>query len=245
MNVSGARLRVLGMLACVAAVSAPSSPDATSQAVTFRTDDGVTIAADLRVPSSRPAPAVILVHMLTRTRADWATAADRLTDAGLVTLAIDLRGHGASGVATVPPSDPEDMTASLLDVTAARQFLASRPDICSGRFGIAGAQVGANLAILVAASDPRVVSIALLSPGIEYRRLRPEAAMKKFNERPALILASAEDPYAARSARELATLGSGIRDFRVLNGAGHGTVMLVRQPDLVGVLVDWFRRTLL
>ncbi len=245
MSVVAAGLRVVGVLACVAMASPPSRPDAASQAVTFRTEDGVTISAELRVPPARPAPAVILVHMLTRTRADWAAAADRLTDAGLVTLAIDLRGHGASGVAAVPPSDPEDMSASVLDVTAARQFLAGRPDICSGRFGIAGAQVGANLAILVAAADRTVASIALLSPGMEYRRLRPDAAMKKFNERPALILASAEDAYAARSARELATLGSGTRDFRVLNGAGHGTMMLERQPDLVGVLVDWFRRTLL
>jgi len=130
-------------------------------------------------------------------------------------------------------------------VKAARVFLAARPDIWSGRTGIAGAQIGANLAIMEAASDPAVRSIALLSPGMDYRRLRPEAAMKKYDARPALILASTEDAYASRSARELAAIGTGIRDLRLVNGAGHGTAMLVRQPALVGVLVDWFRRTLL
>jgi hypothetical protein len=30
-----------------------------------------------------------------------------------------------------------------------------------------------------------------------------------------------------------------------LPDAGHGTTMLVRQPELTGRLVDWFRRTLL
>ena len=31
----------------------------------------------------------------------------------------------------------------------------------------------------------------------------------------------------------------------MLNGAGHGTAMLARQPDLASSLVDWFSRTLL
>ena len=54
--------------------------------------DGVSIAAELRLPSARPAPAVILVHMLTRTHEDWARTAERLSEAGLVAVAIDLRG---------------------------------------------------------------------------------------------------------------------------------------------------------
>lgn len=215
-------------------------PSAAPQLLTLRTTDGVSIAAELRLPAVRPAPAVILVHMLTRTHEDWARTAEKLNEAGLVTLAIDLRGHGASGAA----ADSGDMNASVRDVVSARDFLRSRSDLCSGAIGIAGAQVGANLAVLAAASDAVIRSIALLSPGIEYRNLRPEAAMKKYNERPALLLASSEDAYANRSARALSTMGTGTRDFRVLIGAGHGTVMLARRPDLVDVLVDWFRRTL-
>jgi dienelactone hydrolase len=245
MNAFTRRLSVVALLAGVSAAGLAPRLGAAPELVTFHTEDGVLITAELRQPSARPAPAVILVHMLTRTRADWAAAADRMSEAGLVVLAIDLRGHGASGVPAEPPADPEDMNASVRDVRAARVFLSSRPDLCSGRIGIAGAQVGASLAILEAASDPVVSSLALLSPGLDYRRLRPEAAMKKYNVRPALILASAEDAYASRSARELSTIGTGIRDFRLLNGAGHGTMMLARQPDLIGVLVDWFRRTLI
>jgi pimeloyl-ACP methyl ester carboxylesterase len=183
--------------------------------------------------------------MLTRSRDDWQVVADRLSEAGFAVIGIDLREHGGSGSASAPPADPEDMSASVLDVKAARVFLGGRGDLCSGRIGIAGAQVGANLAVLEAASDPVIRSVALLSPGMDYRKLRPEAAMKKYDERPALILASTEDAYASRSARELSTMGSGIRDLRLVTGAGHGTVMLSRQPDLIAVLVDWFRRTLL
>ncbi len=88
-----------------------------------------------------------------------------------------------------------------------------------------------------------------MSPGIDYRGLRPEAAIRKYGERPALIVASQEDTYATGAARQLAVAGAGpglgIRDLRILSGAGHGAAMLARQPDLASALVDWFRRTLL
>ena len=45
--------------------------------------------------------------------------------------------------------------------------------------------------------------------------------------------------------RRLSSEGTGVREQLVLDGAGHGTTMLARQAGLVGVLVDWFKRTLL
>jgi len=235
--------RRVALSAMLLALAAGSVSAATSQDVSFRTDDGVAIAGTLYLPA-RSGPGIILVHALSRTREDWHTVAGRLADAGFVALAIDLRGHGASG--PLPEgADLEDLTKMMADVRAARAFLASRREVSPNRIGLAGASIGANLSILFAANDPTVRSLALLSPGIDYRGLRPEAAMKKYAERPALIVASQEDNYAATCARQLANGGPGIRDLRILNGAGHGTAMLARQPDLAGALVDWFRRTLL
>ena len=156
--------------------------------------------------------------------------------------------HGASG--PLPEGATLDaLTPMMADVKAARAFLASRREAVPGRVGLAGASIGANLAILTAASDATVRSLALLSPGIDYRGLRPEAAIKQYGGRPAMIIASQEDHYATNSARQLTVAGAGpgigIRDLRILNGVGHGAAMLARQPDLVSSLVDWFRRTLL
>jgi dienelactone hydrolase len=218
---------------------------ATTQEVSFQTDDGVAIAGSLYLPG-RPGPGIVLVHALSRTREDWSAVAARLADAGFVVLAIDLRGHGAS--APLPEGTSlDDLTKMMADVKAARAFLSARREAVPGRVGFAGASIGANLAILMGGIDPTVRSLALLSPGIDYRGLRPEAAMKKYGERPALIVASQEDNYATSSARKLAVAGPGIgiRDLRILSGAGHGTAMMTRQPDLAGSLVDWFRRTLL
>lgn len=213
--------------------------------VTFHAKDGVPIAASFYQASRRPAPCVILVHMLTRSRDDWQPLAGRLADAGISVLAIDLRGHGASGAdPRVDPAASQDLSPDLLDVQAARTFLASRPDLAVTSVGVAGASIGANLAVLAAAADPTIRSIALLSPGLEYRNLHAEAALKKYGERPALMIASQEDGYATRSVRRLEKAGTGTREVHLVNGAGHGTAMLVRQPDLVSLILEWFQRTL-
>jgi|WetSurMetagenome_2_1015567.scaffolds.fasta_scaffold11438_5 dienelactone hydrolase len=235
---------VLWCLVCLACLAAPPAAAASApQNVSVRTEDGITILGSLYLPG-RPGPGVILLHMQTKSREDWQAVASRLSDAGFAALAIDLRGHGASDPAPTG-SDPLDLSRLTLDVKAARAFLASRPDVVQGRVGIAGASVGANLAILYAAADPSVRSLALLSAGLDFRGLRTEAAMGRLTKCSALLVVSDEDTYAANSARKLAQQPGGVRELRVLSGAGHGTVMLGRQSDLAGALVDWFRRTLL
>jgi dienelactone hydrolase len=214
-----------------------------TQRVTIRTDDGTSLAGTWYEPGGRQAPAVILVHMLHRTHHDWDPVATRLASEGIGALAIDLRGHGDSS-AGVEGGDAADYSALIRDVLAARRYLASRSDVQQSRVGIAGASLGANLAVLEASADPSVASLALLSPSLDYRGLRIEPAMKKYGGKPALLVVSDDDPYALRSAKDLQKAGSGTRELLVLNHAGHGTVMLSRDADLARALVDWFRRTL-
>jgi dienelactone hydrolase len=205
---------------------------APSRRVTFRAEDGATLSGAFYEPSRRPAPAIILLHMLKRSHADWDAAASQLSDAGFAVLSLDYR----SG---------DELGAYALDVRAAKAFLRDRPEVMAGSLGIAGASIGANLALLDAADDPGVVSIALLSPGLDYKGLRTEAAMKKFGARPALLVGSTKDPYAARSIRHLTTIGPGVREVRLTDAIAHGTVLLSRDPELIPALVDWFKRTLL
>jgi uncharacterized protein len=209
-----------------------------TQRLTIRTDDGVSLAATWYEPSRRPAPAVILVHMFHRTRRDWDAQASRLSSEGIGVLAIDLRGHGES------TGDPSDLPGMVQDVKAARRHLAARPDVLHTRVGIAGVSLGANLAVMAAADDPSVASLALLSPSLDYRGIRIEAALKKYGGRPALLVAGDDDPYAMRTVKELHKAGGGIRELLTLPQAGHGMQMLARAPDLARHLGDWFRRTI-
>jgi dienelactone hydrolase len=214
--------------------------------VSVRTEDGVTLAATLYETNRRPAPAVILLHMQTRSREDWQGVANLLSEAGIHALAIDFRSHGASGGGASSSGGDVEWPRLVLDVKAARAYLSGRADLVRpDAIGIAGASIGANVALLHAAGDPAVRSLALLSPGLDYRALRTEAAVKKYGARPVLLVAGSNDPYAIRSVKELASGGGGVRDVRMLENAGHGTSMLSRDPGLARALVDWFLRTLL
>ena len=71
--------------------------EATGRAVTLTAPDGTPLAGMLYEGTPRPAPAVVLVHMLGRSKDEWSAVALRLQEAGLTVLAVDLRGHGGSG----------------------------------------------------------------------------------------------------------------------------------------------------
>jgi dienelactone hydrolase len=211
---------------------------AAGRAVTFRAEDGRTLTALIMEASQRPSPAVVLVPMLGKSREEWQPLAQRLADANITALAIDLPGAAI-------PADAAALGAWHVDVRSAVSYLAGRSDVRPGSIGIAGASLGANLTVLAAAADPRVRSIALVSPSLDYRGVRIEAPMRQYGARPALLLASLKDPYAARTVRELSKETAARREVRWAQAAAHGTVLLAAEPDLVRAIVEWFQRTLL
>ena len=215
------------------------------QVVTFTARDGQVVAGALWLPEKAPAPAVVLLPMMLRSLHDWDATGARLAEAGIAALAIDFRRNGQPRSTSGAGGEAADLSDVLLDAEAARAYLGARPEIAGGKVGLAGASLGANVAAIVAGNDASIHTLALLSPSLDYRGLKLEPALKKFGSRQALLVVSSEDPYALRTARQAVLLGDGPRELRVLSGAGHGTVMLARDPDLVNALVDWFVRTLL
>jgi alpha-beta hydrolase superfamily lysophospholipase len=176
--------------------------------------------------------------MLGRSKEDWNYFAERLEDAGMMVLAIDLRGHGRSSgsMAMLQPM--------VNDVVGAVNWLAARPNVRPGAVAIVGASLGANLAALAAAQLPGLHALALVSPSLDYRGLRLDAsAIKKIGVRPVLMVASTQDPYALRTIHELMSEGSG-REQRLSTATGHGTNLLAADSELARSLVEWLRRTL-
>jgi dienelactone hydrolase len=211
---------------------------AAGRAVSFPGPGGRTISGLVFEASARPASAVVMLPMLGRPKDDWAAIGDRFASAGITALAIDLPGLGA-------PGDAASLTAWGQDAVAAVAFLASRPaDVRPGSIGLMGASLGANLAAVAAAGDGAVRSLALVSPSLDYRGVRIEGPMRQYGGRPALLIASLQDPYAARSVRELASEAPGPRQMRWSDTGAHGTVLLARDPDLVRSLIEWFQLTL-
>src|SRR5205807_1573581 len=94
--------------------ASPTPSASASTPVTMHPDDGVTLSGTFFEAPGRPAPAVILLHMLTRTRDDWQVFANRLADAGIHALAIDFRGHGASSSGVSGADGEPDLTRMVL-----------------------------------------------------------------------------------------------------------------------------------
>lgn len=227
------------MLMCCAILLAGVPAVASGRVVTLSAADGTSLSATFYESAAQPAPGVVLVHMLGRQRDDWASVAERLQEQGVAALTVDLRGHGGSSGTTTP------LTKMTQDVRAAVVWLSGRAGVRPGAIGIAGASLGASFALQVGVELPSVRSVALLSPSLEYRGVRIDAALvKKFGARPLLFVASSEDPYALRTLRDLVADTSGMREQRLSSVAAHGTNLLRADPDLTSAVVDWFRRTL-
>ena len=214
--------------------------DAGGRAVTLSSLDGTHLAGELFEASARPAPGVVLVHMLSRSRSDWGNLGARLQDAGLTTLALDLRGHGHSS------GSAQNLGDMVQDVRAAVQWLAARQGVRPGSIALVGASLGASLALLAAVDLPQVRSIALLSPSLDYRGLRTDVSLiKRIGNRPIWMSAGTKDPLALRTLRDFAAEPSGVREQRLAEGAAHGTQLLALDADLGRALVDWLHRSLL
>ena len=218
---------------------AASGTSAAGRAITFAAPDGTTLAGTLYESSNRSAPAVVLVHMLARSKDEWIPIAERIQDSGATVLTFDLRGHGGSSgsASTLPPM--------IGDVRSAVEWLTTRAPNRPASIGLVGASLGANLAALAAADLAAIRAVALISPSLDYRGIRLDATvMKKLGSRPVFLASSTEDPYALRTIQELAAQ-DGAREQRLSTSHAHGTALLTADPDLTGSLVDWLRRTLI
>jgi acetyl esterase/lipase len=228
-----------------------SSLEASGRSVTIPSTDGITIAGEyyeasarsssaLRATEDKPAPAVLLVDFLSKSGSVWGEVPDRLREAGIAVLAIDLRGLGPA-VRTA-----QDFPGMIQDVRAAAQWLRTRPNVRGDSLAIVGASLGASLALLASVDVPQVRAIGLLSPSIDYRGLRTDVGLvKRLGARSIWLDASAEDPLSLRTVREFAAEPSGPREQHVSSVVAYGTVLLDRDPDLARSLVDWLRRSLL
>jgi alpha-beta hydrolase superfamily lysophospholipase len=216
-----------------------ASPLAAGRAVIFQAPDGVPLAGMLYEASPRPAPAVVLVHMLGRSKDEWIPIAERLQDQGVSALAIDLRGHGHSA------GNGAELPTMVGDVQAAVAWLSTRPGVRAASLGVVGASLGANLAGLAAANESPIRALALVSPSLDYRGLRLDSAMlRKRAGRSVWLAASTEDPYALRTVRELAG-DDALFEQRLSSVRAHGTPLLAADPDLARALVDWLKARLI
>ena len=210
----------------------------TPVAVSVNAPDGLALQGVFYPPIGQtPAPGLLLLHMLGRQKEDWGELAARLQQLGYGVLAVDMRGHGATGGAV-------DWTAAEADVPVMLEFLRGLPGIDPERIGGIGASIGANLILRGCAADGGCRTVILLSPGLDYRGVTTEDAMIQLGMVPIMFAASSEDEYAASSSTRLDSLAIGDHNLIMYDGAGHGTNMLSAGVGLADRIVEWLARYL-
>lgn len=212
-----------------------------AEKVELTTDDGITIAGTHH--KIEPAGAgILLVHMMPATKESWRGFAAKLNEAGVGALAIDLRGHGESdgGPDGYRTFTDEEHRLSIEDVRAGVKY--QKEEGHSPIF-VAGASIGANLALNILAESPEIEGAILLSAGLNYRSVETLPAAKKIrSDQSVYVVAAKDDGNCGKMAEEIfRTLATEKKKIEIFDVGGHGTNIFWKHPDLMDRLVRWLQ----
>lgn len=209
------------------------------RAIAFKNSRGELIHATIYSPPTTPAPGLILLHQAGSSRAAWTPFARMARAEGYGVIAIDLRGHGESADGKNPSAfTTDDWLAVLQDIPAAKiELINAGAD--PKKIAIAGASMGANLAMRYAATDPDIQAIVLISPGEEVNGIGIVQTVQTYTQRPILLMAAQTDGYSSRSAKKLDDLAAEYTELRLYPGAAHGTDLLDTVPVAAEQVLMW------
>lgn len=222
--------------------------------VEFETSDGVTIVGSLELAAGvEKSPACLLVHMLGSDRSSYTEFQQKLLNAGISSLAIDMRGHGdstAGGSLNYRDFSAEEWEAVKNDIKAGMDFLRDLDSIDRAHIGIVGASISANLAVVAASEENRdaventASCLVLLSPGINYHEVRPLQFARDLGHIPVYIASAEED---AQSYRGSQGLSQAAREGELFSfpGSDHGTDLFDIHMNFMDDLVAWLKINLM
>jgi dienelactone hydrolase len=201
--------------------------------------NGEAVPSVFQIPEGAAAvPGVLLLHGFTSRKERVAESIGRsLAVRGVASLAIDLPMHGArqgrseSLSLRNPLALVQTWKLAVREANQAIEYLAAQEAIDPGRLAIAGYSIGAYLAMVVAADNPRVRAIALVAGGdlpeqtpfLSFVRgvADPRRAARSLAGRPLLMVNGKRDrTVTPAQARALFAAASEPKELRWYDG-GH------------------------
>jgi pimeloyl-ACP methyl ester carboxylesterase len=213
-----------------------AAPGATGRAVTFTTEDGVTLGG--HVFGSGPS-GIVLAHMYPADQTSWFSTAQRLAQAGYLVLTFDFRGYGESGGTKQIGLIDRDVMAAVVQIRKEG----------AGSVVLAGASMGGTAALIAGGraqtmSSIRLAGIATLSAPVEFQGLSAAAIVPGLIV--PLLFIAAENDAGAAGARQLEQLSAGKGELQILPGSDHGTNLLTgaQSAKVYQLLLDFIRMSL-
>lgn len=231
----------------------PDPPtDTTPRGVVLDSAGGAKIIGTFYPSPKANSPAILMLHQWMKDRTTFDDLAKRMQAKGIGVLTIDGRGFGesvktADGATIAPEKTNEAVEGMKADVKAAFEYLAKQDNVDRNQMGIIGASYGSSLGIMFAADEPKVKAIALLSPGLNYfGNLPTDPAVRKYGNRPMLLVAAEDDKESAGAVTKLKEAGnSSAHEIKVYKQGGHGTDIFAAKVGLEDMLIEFFTRHLL
>jgi len=217
------------------------------EVVTFLTDDGIRLEADLYTTGEVGGPGAVLLHMVPpfNDRRNYPEdVIARLTGAGLTVLNVDRRGAGGS---LGSPADAYEGPNGALDGKAALRFLVDHPcAVDPARLIVIGASNGTTTALdvtVLSASDadvPRPAALVFLTGGTyteNQNRIADQRAL--LDPIPIQLMWDPMEAGAAEWNAALRDVGSASWTFLEYTPGAHGTGLLTTNPSSVDDIVTF------
>lgn len=180
----------------------------------------------------------LLLHAMPATKEAWEELAEELYTKGINVLAIDFRGHGTSEGIPYKDQKPDEVQKYFLDARAALNFLEEKYNHTN--FVLAGASIGANIALQCMSHDHAIKKSAVLSAGLDYYGVKAKDFVKELSpEQKVLFVGANDDQGRGEMAEELFSLASSKKEKLIYEAGGHGTNMWKENEELLDKLVNF------
>jgi alpha/beta superfamily hydrolase len=209
--------------------------------VTFRTDDGLRLEGELRMPDGEPRGSAVICHAHPRHGGSkdhpvlWSVRNELAGTRGFAALVFNFRGTMGSSGSYGGGRD------EIADVRAAIGFAREH---AGGPTLVFGWSFGSNVALREAFEDRRVDALALFGLPLRPNDLSlpplPEPAELRRLQRPLLLLAGEHDEYCP--ANELRAYGEGVAEVVIVDGVDH--YLSRREREAAAIVGDFADRAI-
>jgi len=231
---------LLGLLACLGATTGSAALHETVELTGF---DGISVSAEYYRPERPSSSGAVFIPGAQGNPGQWRSLADSLASSGWHVLVAPV----ADGGRTVPEGPrwsrgaPSAQSELWRDILAAQKSLTGAAGESLRTVVLGGAGLGATAAAIAASREPEPpAALLLLSPEAELAGV-PVAPVLVAMGRPCLLVSGRDDALSGDAARAIYLGATDLCRLWECDGALRGEQLLVRDPWLVGDLVEWAR----